>query len=120
VLKRRGRLAEKAEEDDGWEAWELVQYETVPDSRKAGEDAVPSQAPGWMSRKAGSLRMETGCLHRKVGTGRQTQDVKSPPEYGWHSTAIRCHDRYDLTNTPFDSCRLKEWLESFFPPGFSR
>jgi len=49
VLKRRGRLAEKAEEDDGREAWELVQYKTVPDSRKAGEDAVPSRAPGRMS-----------------------------------------------------------------------
>ena len=96
-----------------------MQYKTVPDSRKAGEDTVPSRVPGWMSRKPGSLRMETGCLHRKVGTGRQTQDVKSPPEYGWHSTTIRCHDRYDLTNTMFDSCRLKEWLESIFPPGFS-
>jgi len=64
--------------------------------------------------------METECLYWKVGTGHLTQDVKSPPEYGCHSTAIRCHDRYDLTNTPFDSCRLKEWLESFFPPGFSR
>jgi len=88
--------------------------------RKVREDAILSRAPGRMSRKAGNLRMETGCLHRKVGTGRQTQDVKSPPEYGWHSSAIRRHDRYDLTNTPFDSCRLKEWLESFFPPGFSR
>jgi len=73
-----------------------------------------------MSRKAGNLRMETGCLHRKVGTRHQTQDVKSPLEYGWHSTAIRCHDQYDLTNTPFDSCRRKEWLKRFFPPGFSR
>jgi len=42
VLKRPGGLAEKAKEDDGQEAWEPVQYKTVPDSRKAGEDAVPS------------------------------------------------------------------------------
>ena len=73
-----------------------------------------------MSRKAGNLRKETECYQRQVGTGHQTQDVKSPPEYGWHSTAIRCHDRYDLTNMPLDSYRLKEWLESFFPLGFSR
>jgi len=113
-----GGLAEKAKEDDGREAWEPVQYETVPDSQKAGDDAVPSRAVGRMSQKAGSNQMETGCLHRKVGTGRQTQDIKSPSEYRWHSTAIRCHDRYDLMNTPFDSCRLKEWLESFFPTRF--
>ena len=94
--------------------------ETVPDSRKAGEDAVPSRALGQMSRKARNLRMEMGCLHRQLDTGHQTQDVKSPAEYGRHLAAIRCHDRYDRTNTPFDSCRLKEWLESFFPPGFSR
>jgi len=49
VLKYRGGLAETAEEDDGQEAWEPVQYETVPDSRKAGEDAVPSRPPGRMS-----------------------------------------------------------------------
>jgi len=30
--------------------------------------------------------METGCLHQKVVTGRQTQDVKSLLEYGWHLT----------------------------------
>ena len=88
--------------------------------RKVREDSVPSRAPGRMSRKPGNFRMETGCLHRKVDTGHQTQDVKSPLEYGWHLTAIRCHDPYDLTNTPFDSCRRKEWLNRFFPPGFSR
>ena len=60
--------------------------------RKVREAAVPSRAPGRMRRKAGNLRMEMGCLHRKVRTRHQTQDVKSPPEYGWHSTAIRCHD----------------------------
>jgi len=30
------------------------------------------------------------------------------------STAIRCHDRYDLMNMPFNSYWLKEWLQSFF------
>ena len=40
--------------------------------------------------KGRELRMETGCLHRKVGTGHQTQDVKSPPEYGWH------REQYDV------------------------
>jgi len=77
--------------------------EPVPDSQKDGEDAVPTRAPARMSQKAGNLRMEMGCLHRQVGTGHQTQDIKSPLEYGWNSTAIRCHDRYDLTNTTLDS-----------------
>jgi len=63
--------------------------------RKVREDTVPSRAPGQMSRKVGNLKMEMGCLHRKVRTRHQTQDVKSPPEYGWHSTAIRCHDLSD-------------------------
>ena len=32
MLNSQGGLAEMAEEDDGQEAWEPVQYETVPDS----------------------------------------------------------------------------------------
>jgi len=28
--------------------------------------------------------MEMGCLHWKVSTRHQTQDIKSPREYGWH------------------------------------
>jgi len=107
LTQRSGRLLFRAE---------------VPErvDRKVNEDAVPSRVLGWMSQKAGNLRMEMGCLHQKVGTGHQTQDVKSPTEYGWHSTAIRCYDRYDVTNTPFNSCRRKEWLKRFFPMGFSR
>jgi len=52
--------------------------------QKVMEDAVPSRVPGRMSRKAGNLRMETGCLYGKVGTGHQTEDIKSPPEYRRH------------------------------------
>jgi len=49
---------------------------------------VPSA--GTDEPKGRELRMETGCLHRKVGTGHQTQDIKSPPEYGWH------REQYDV------------------------
>jgi hypothetical protein len=66
--------------------------------RKVRENAVPcrSAGAGWPKGRGirwpegRESRMETGCFHRKVGTGHQTQDVKSPPEYGWH------REKYDV------------------------
>jgi hypothetical protein len=66
-------------------AGEAVQPEAVPNSRKAGEDAVPSEVPGQMCREAGILRMGAeDAFTGRVGTGHQTQDNESPPENEGH------------------------------------
>ena len=70
--------------------------------------------------KGRELRMETGCLHWKVGTGHQTQDVKSPPEYWRH------RQQYDvMTDTIRRTCHstvpAQGTVKEFFSPlGFSR
>jgi hypothetical protein len=64
--ERRNGLAERPRNTMAGRAGEAVQPEAVPDSRRAGEDAVPSRVPGQMCRKGRDFEDGSrGCLHRK-------------------------------------------------------
>jgi len=87
-----GRVGRKPKGYDGRKAAEPVQLGNCAGQPKGWGGRRSELSAGTDKPKGRDLRMEMGCLHRQVGTGYQTPDAKSRPEYGWHLTAIQCHD----------------------------
>jgi len=78
---------------------------------------VPSA--GTHERKGREFEDGNGMPLPEGGHWAPDSGCQESPRIWTVSTAIHCHDRYDLTDMPFDRYRLKEWLPSFFPLGLS-